>query len=162
MPRSHFERPNVRTIFWRRFFEWFLELLVLGLLPWLAHLIVSEDSHNLWQLPELYLFVMVIGVTSVFDTLKDKKTLDSTKPLAAVTGVLAAVLAPAAYARLSLSATNVQFQPPTTHILEHVVFLPIIVALAAYSIYRIPLIAAEATMEAEASEADSTRKEAFR
>jgi len=143
----------VRTIFWRRFFEWLLELLALGLLPWFAHLIVSGGTDSAWIRPELYLFVMVISVTSVFDVLKDRATINVTKPLAAVTGIVGAVLAPAAYARLSLPAGKGAAEPPGNQFLQASVLWMIVVSLVVYGIYRVPIIAGQAKGEAEATAA---------
>lgn len=141
---------KVRTIFWRRFFEWLLELLALGLLPWFAHLIVSGGTDSAWQRPELYLFVMVISVTSVFDVIKDKATINVTKPLAAVTGIVGAVLAPAAYARLSLPLPVRSPVPPGNQFLQSAVLWIIVVALVVYGCYRVPIIIGRAKGEAEA------------
>ncbi|HZW54317.1 MAG TPA: hypothetical protein VFF00_09790 [Candidatus Elarobacter sp.] len=147
------DRRTVRTIFWRRFFEWLLELLALGLLPWFAHLIVSGGTDSAWIRPELYLFVMVISVTSVFDVLKDRATINVTKPLAAVTGIVGAVLAPAAYARLSLPAGKGAAEPPGNQFLQASVLWMIVVSLVVYGIYRVPIIAGQAKGEAEATAA---------
>lgn len=147
---------KVKTIFWRQFFEWFLELLALGLLPWFAHLIVSGGSDSAWERPELYLFVMVISVTSVFDVLKDKATINVTKPLAAVTGIVGAVLAPAAYARLSLSLPAGSPVPPGNQFLQSAVWWIIVVAVVVYGVYRVPIIIGQAKGEAEAIAATSS------
>jgi hypothetical protein len=149
-------RRTVRVIFWRRFFEWLLELLALGLLPWLAHLIVSGGTDSAWERPELYLFVMVISVTSVFDVLKDRSTINVSKPLAAVTGIVGAVLAPAAYAKLSLPANNVSAESPGNQFIQTSVVWIIMASLVVYGVYRVPIIAGQAKGEAEAAAAEPT------
>ena len=150
MPGPPPDPAKVRTIFWRQFFEWLLELLALGLLPWFAHLVVSGGTDSAWQRPELYLFVMVISVTSVFDVIKDKATINATKPLAAVTGIVGAVLAPAAYARLSLPLPTRSAVPPGNQFLQSAVLWIIVVALVVYGFYRVPIIIGQAKGEAEA------------